>query len=172
MHLVGAIGSCGQAELTAGNPAAAIDHFRQTYAMRETEVDRALLPALGAELAAALASTGHSAEAESLAMAARAGAGPDGFDVEVLWRRALALVGARAGCLTEAVTLAEEATARTAASDWLSFHGATLETLASVRTLAKDVRGATAALHDALAAYERKGNVARAETVRRKLRGE
>ena len=169
LHLVGALNSCGQAELTAGNPAAAIDHFRQAYAMRETEVDRVLLPGFGAELATALASAGDSAEAESLATAARAGAGPDGFAVEVLWRRALALVGARAGRLTEAVTLAEEATARTAASDWLSFHGEALETLASVRTLADDLPGATAALHDALGAYERKENVARAETVRRKL---
>ncbi len=169
LHLVGAMLGCGQAELTAGELAAAIDHFREAYAMQETEDDHVLLQSIAADLAAALAMRGDDDEAEALATAARTRMGPDNFDGAVLWRRALALVAARAGRLTEAVTLAEEASARTATSDWLSFQAQTLEVLGAVRRLAGDVSGAAAALREALVLYERKGNVARADAVRREL---
>lgn len=169
LHLVGAMGSCGRAELTAGHVAAAVDHFREAYCMRETDEDHALLPSLAATLAAALALAGEADEATELAAYARARAGPDGFETEVLWRRALAIVMARSGRLDEAATLAEEARARTATSDWLTFHGETLETLGVVRRASGDTTGAAAAWCEALDTYERKGNVARADSVRREL---
>jgi DNA-binding SARP family transcriptional activator len=170
LHLVGAMDSCGQAELTAGNLGAAVDHFREAYAMRETEEDHALLPALAAGLAAALAMRGdEDDEAKSLATAARAQTGPDAFDTEVLWRHALALIAARAGDHTAGLALAEEARRRTAASDWISFHGQTLEVLAAARQSAGDSAGATAALREALKLYKTKGNIARAQQVRQQL---
>lgn len=169
LHLVGAMSSCGQAELTAGNLATAIDHFREAYGMRATEEDHSLLPGLAAELAAALALAGDDDEAEALATTARARTGPDGFATEVLWRVALARVAAHTRRPTEAVMLAKEASARTAASDWLSFHGQSLEVLSEVSVPAGDLAGATAALRAALELYERKGNVPRAEAVRRQL---
>ena len=169
LHLVGAMGSCGQAELTAGSLPAAIDHFRDAYGIRETEEDHSLLPGLAAELAAALALAGEDHEAEALATTARARIGPDGFATEVLWRVALARVAAHTRRPTEAVTLAKEASARTAASDWLSFHGQSLEVLGEVSGPAGDPAGANAALGAALELYERKGNVARAQAVRRQL---
>jgi DNA-binding SARP family transcriptional activator len=169
LHLVGAMGSCGQAELTAGDLPAAIDHFRGAYGIRETEEDHSLLPALAADLAAALALAGEDDEADALATIARARAGPDGFATQVLWRIALARVAAHKQRPAEAVTLAKEASSLTAASDWLSFHGQSLEVLGEVSALAGDPAGRAAALAAALELYERKGNAARAEGVRRQL---
>jgi DNA-binding SARP family transcriptional activator len=170
LHLVGAMASCGQAELTAGNLGAAIDHFREAYAMRETEEDHALSPSLAASLAVALAMQGaEDDEATALATVARAQTGPDAFETEALWRHALALVAARAGDPTEGLALAEEARRRTAASDWTSFHGQTLEVLATARRSVADAAGATEALRAALQLYETKGNIARAQQVRRQL---
>ena len=169
LHLVGAMGSCGQAELTAGDLPAAIDHFRDAYGIRETEEDHSLLPALAADLAAALALAGEDDEADALATIARARAGPDGFATQVLWRIALARVAAHTRRPAEALTLAKEASSLTAASDWLSFHGQSLEVLGEVSAPAGDPAGAAAALAAALELYERKGNVARAEVVRRQL---
>ena len=67
--------------------------------------------------------------------------------------------------------LSDEARARANAADWLTFRGQTLEEAARVRELSGDSEGATTALEEALAAYERKGNVAGAERVRSRLGG-
>jgi hypothetical protein len=55
--------------------------------------------------------------------------------------------------------LSQEAKARADSSDWLTFRGETLEDAALVHRLAGDDRGEADALAEALALYERKGNV-------------
>jgi hypothetical protein len=168
-YLYEAILWCGAAEFTAGNVATAVDHFRSAQAIRETVDDHVDSPAVAVWLACALVAAGDRAEATGLAVAARTSVGPDGFDTEVLWRRALALVAAGEGRAAEAAELAEEARTRTAASDWLTFHGETLEDVATVHRRAGQTSEAAAALTEALAAYRRKGNVVGAERVERQL---
>jgi tetratricopeptide (TPR) repeat protein len=172
LHLLGAIWACGIAEFTTRNLEQAIDHMRSAFRMRETEDDHALRPAIAAELACMLAFNGDLTKAARLAATARRNDGSDaleGFATGVFWRRALARVAASDGRPDEALRLADDARKRTAASDHLSFHGETLEDVAAVHEQAGDPRGAAAALTEALAVYQRKGNVVGAARVERRL---
>jgi len=169
MQLVNVMHACGLAECVVGSYTSAIGNFRAARAILATEEDHAQLPDLSARLACVLGSAGAVVEARGLALEARASAAPDLFTTEVLWRRALALVASHDGRFVEALQLADEARKRVAASDWLSFHGETLEDVAVVQRLARDPRGESAALQEALALYERKGNVVGAERMRRQL---
>jgi hypothetical protein len=119
-----------------------------------------------------LAFNGDLTKAARLAATARRNDGSDaleGFATGVFWRRALARVAASDGRPDEALRLADDARKRTAASDHLSFHGETLEDVAAVHEQAGDPRGAAAALTEALAVYQRKGNVVGAARVERRL---
>jgi hypothetical protein len=127
------------------------------------------VPGHAADLARLLALSGDVREAQRLALAARKTAAPDSFAIEVLWRRALALAAAYEGRANEAVQLSDEARARTAASDWLTFHGETLEEAATIQQLAGDASKAARMLHAALATYERKGNVTGAQRVQHRI---
>jgi DNA-binding SARP family transcriptional activator len=147
------------AEFVAGDLGAAIAQQRSLLELGETEDDRAGNPISIAELARLLALDGQVAEARELALRARAASTPDLFACEVLWRRALALVAAREGQIDQAVHLWDEARARTAASESVTFHAETLEEAATTRD----------GLVEALAIYERMGNLAGAERVRKRL---
>ena len=168
-HLFEATLWCGAAEFSGGDVGAAIDHLRSAQAIRETVDDHVDSPLTTAWLALALAAAGERDEAEELALRARDSVGPDGFEPEVLWRRALALVAAREGQLSEAIELVAEARARTSTADLLTLHGETLEDVATVQMQAGESSEGTDALTEALAAYRRKGNVVGAERVRRRL---
>jgi DNA-binding SARP family transcriptional activator len=170
--LLGAIASRGQAELIAGNLSDAARHLRSAYAVLETEDDRLSAPIVAAELACVLALTGDLDEAHELAVKARARTSPDVLTTEVAWRRALALIAAHESRLDEAVRLSDEAQARAEASDWLTYRGQTLEEAAIVRRLAGDTTGEAEALEEALAVYERKGNVVGADRVREAMKGD
>ena len=168
-RLASAMECAGTSEFSAGNLAAAATHFRSAYMVLETEEDHAALPTVAAQLACTLARTGDLREATELALAARAGTSPDVITTETLWRRALALGAAQEGRAEEAQRLSNEACARAAATDWLTFRGETLEEAAIVRELAEDAAAASASRREALEAYERKGNVVGAERMRRRL---
>lgn len=137
------------AEFLAGDLRAAIGHLRAALELAETEDDRAGNPVTIAELARLLALDGQVAEARELALRARAAGSPDLFACEVLWRRSLALVAAQEAQTDEAQHLWEEARTRTAASECVTFHAETLEEV-----------GTPEALAEALAIYERMGNLA------------
>jgi DNA-binding SARP family transcriptional activator len=156
-------------EFSAGNLTAAATHLRSAYMVLETEDDHAALPTVAAELACTLAHTGDLREATELALSARARTSPDIISTETLWRRALALVAAQEGRGEEALRLSNEACARAAATDWLTFRGETLEEAATVHELAGDAAGAHASRREALETYERKGNIVGAERMRRRL---
>ena len=100
--------------------------MRSAHALIETEDDHVFKTGIACELACVLALSGDAGEARQLALDARAISSGD-FALEVLWRRALALVAAWEGQFTEARMLSDEAHARANASDLLTFRGQTLE---------------------------------------------
>jgi tetratricopeptide (TPR) repeat protein len=164
--LIGAVllttGCRAVAEFLAGALLAAIGHQRALLELSETEDDRAGHPVTIAELARLLALDGQVTEARELALRARAAASPDLFPCEVLWRRALALVAMEEGQSDEALRLSDEARTRTAASESVTFHAETLEEVATISQEREP-------LVEAQAIYERMGNLAGLERVRRRL---
>jgi DNA-binding SARP family transcriptional activator len=156
--LIGLGADRGWVELYAGDLNAAVEHLRSAYALVDTEQDFATKPETGARFACVLVRAGQADEAKALAQQARAESTGDLF-TEVVWRRALALVAARERRFDEALTLAAEARRHVEATDWLTVRGETLEDAALVHRLAGDVSGEADALAEALALYERKGNV-------------
>jgi tetratricopeptide (TPR) repeat protein len=158
--------AAGAVERMSGNLDEATDHLRSAYAILEDESDRAFLPEVAGELACVLALRGELDEARRLAEDARANVVSDDLVSDALWRRALALVAAHEGRADEALRLSDESRTRAAESDGLTFRGETLEDAAIVRGLAGDEEGRDDALHEALALYERKGNVVGAGRVR------
>jgi DNA-binding SARP family transcriptional activator len=164
-----AIHELAEAELIAGNLIEAAEHLRSAYAVADADDDRVATPVLCAELACVLALRGDTVEARQLALRARATASPHLLATETLWRRALALVAAQEGDCDEAVKLSGEARARVNDSDWLTVRGQTLEEAAIVHKRCGDDAGEVEALREALAVYERKGNVVGAARVRQAL---
>ena len=86
---------------------------------------------------------------------------------QMLWRQARGKVLARRGELDEGERLAREAVALAAETDMLNAHADALLDLAEVLTLAD--QDARAELEQALALYERKGNLVMAERTRSRL---
>jgi hypothetical protein len=78
-------------------------------------------------------------------------------------------VAAHEGRADEGLGLSDESRTRAADSDDLSFRGETLEDAAIVHALAGDEESRDDALREALALYERKGNVVGAGRVRGQL---
>ena len=118
-------------------------------------------------LAQALLELGRDDEAEQWLELGPATA-PDAMAItQVLWRRVRAKVLARRGESEAAEQLAREAVALAEETDALNEHAAALLDLAEVLTLGG--RDARAELEDALALYERKGNLVMAERTRARL---
>ena len=76
---------------------------------------------------------------------------------------------AKEGRLDEAITLSDEARTRIGATDLLTSRGHVLEEAALVHRIAGDGPSEAAALEEALALYELKGNLVGAERVRSAL---
>jgi tetratricopeptide (TPR) repeat protein len=161
---------CGEAERIVGNIQEALALADSAYAIAETEADRLSGPTYAAELACLLALDGDLVRARELALSARARISPEFVVTEVNWRRALALVAAKEGRLDEAITLSDEARTRIGATDLLTSRGHVLEEAALILRIAGDGHSQTAALEEALALYELKGNVVGAERARSTLR--
>jgi class 3 adenylate cyclase/tetratricopeptide (TPR) repeat protein len=87
------------------------------------------------------------------------------------WRATRARVLAHRGDTGEAVTLARAAAASTAGSDDITRRAEILVDLAEVLRTNGDIAGATAALVEAIALHEEKGNLLPAERCRRLLAG-
>ena len=164
-----AFGWRSQAERIVGNIADALVHAGSAYAIAEPENDHVNAPSFAAELACLLALDGDLVRARELALSARASISPEVFETEVNWRRALALVAAKEGRGSDAISLSDEARARASASDMLTFRGQVLEDAGTVHRLAGDAKGETDAFEEALALYKQKGNVVGAERVRTAL---
>ena len=120
-----------------------------------------------AQLALTLFALGRHDEAEEWARKAEEKAPGDDVDAQIAWRRARATLLAHGGELDEAERLAREAVALSEGTDMLGVSGDAFLTLAEVLEAAG--RDARAELEQALALYERKGNVVMAERVRARL---
>jgi class 3 adenylate cyclase/tetratricopeptide (TPR) repeat protein len=146
-------------ELLADDPAAAAEFGEEGCALLDELGERSILSTAAGRLAQALYALDRLDEADAWAgRAAELGASDDAF-THMLWRQARAKVLARRGELVEAERLAREAVAIGEKTDLLDAQGDMYGDLAEVLLLAGERDKAAAALEQALARYERKGNV-------------
>lgn len=156
-------------EMLGGRPAAAEQRLRLGYAKLEEMGEHGLLATTAAMLAQALHAQGRDDEAEHHCRVSEASAPREDFVTHVLWRGVRARLLARAGRLDAAEALAREAVGLIERTDLLTHHGDALLDLADVLELAHRTGDARAAAQQALALYERKGNLVSAERARSRL---
>ena len=120
-------------------------------------------------LSRATCAQGRYDEAEQLSRESEEAARPNDIHSHILWRTTRAQVFAHRGELESAETLAREAVAFAAASDFLDSHGDALVSLAEVLRQAARPQEAAAALEEAAQLYEQKGNVVSAARVGSRL---
>jgi class 3 adenylate cyclase/tetratricopeptide (TPR) repeat protein len=149
----------GRVELLAGDPAAAERELRPDYLALEALGERYLRSTLAALLAHALYLQGRVEEADTFSRVTEETA--DGEDVEsqALWRTVRAKVEARRGRHEEAAALAREAVALTRQTDGLVMQANALMDLAEVLVASGKQSEAAGAVDEALALYERKGDL-------------
>ena len=157
-------------ELLAGDPAAAAEFGEKGCALLDELGERSMLSTAAGRLAQALYAIDRLDEADAWAgRAAEFGASDDAF-TQMLWRQARAKVLARRGELAEAERLACEAVAIGEKTDLLDAQGDMYGDLAEVLLLAGKPDKEAAALEQARARYERKGNVVMAGRARARLK--
>jgi class 3 adenylate cyclase/tetratricopeptide (TPR) repeat protein len=158
-----------EVELLAGDPAAAAEFGEEGCALLDELGERSILSTAAGRLAQALYALDRLDEADTWAgRAAELGASDDAF-THMLWRQARAKVLARRGELAEAERLVREAVAIGEKTDLLDAQADTYGDLAEVLLLAGKPDKEAAALEQALARYERKGNVVMAGRARARL---
>ena len=157
-------------ELRAGNPSAAVQFGEAGCRSLEETGDRAVLSTMAGKLAQALFALGRIAEAETwAARGAELGASDDAI-TQMLWRQVRAKVLASRGESAEAERLAREAVSIGAGNgQMLVAAGDAYADLGEVLSVAGNTVEAVEAYKRALSLYERKGNLASADTVRRRL---
>jgi len=156
-------------EMLAGDFAAAERESRWGCEMLEQMGEKNWLSTRAGELAQALCALGRFDEAEEWSRKSEALGASDDVVTQMLWRQVRAKVLARPGEHAEAERLAREAVALAEQTNTVSFHGDALMDLAEVLELTGRREEAATALEQALALYERKGNVVMAERARAQL---
>jgi class 3 adenylate cyclase/tetratricopeptide (TPR) repeat protein len=158
-----------QVEFLAGNPAAAVEAGGRVCTLLDAMGESAHLSTVAGELALACCELGRLEDAARWAdRAAELGSSDDAV-TQVLWRQARAKVVARRGELVEAERVAREAIAIGESTQMLDTPAGSYAALAEVLTLAGRPAEATEALGEALARFERKGNLVMAERMRDRL---
>ena len=167
---VGALsGAAGEIELLAGDAPAAGRIFRTACEAFERRGDLGHFASLVPLLTRALEAQGRVSEAAPLIERAARWTLADDIDAQ------MGLLGARASLLADqgdldaAQRLAQEAVELAAQTDYLNTHAAALTNLAGVLELGGRREEAVAAIEQALALYERKGNLVMAERTRERL---
>jgi tetratricopeptide (TPR) repeat protein len=156
-------------ELLAGDPAAAVDLGAEGCRLLDELGEKSFLSTAAGKLAQALYALDRLEEADAWAgRAAELGSSDDAI-TQMLWRQVRAKVHARRGEHAEAGRLAREAVAVSAETDMLDAQGDAYADLAEVLSLADRPTEAAAALEQALARYERKGNLVSAQRTRARL---
>jgi class 3 adenylate cyclase/tetratricopeptide (TPR) repeat protein len=154
-------------EMPAGRYEVAEAELRASYIVLERTDAKFFMASVAGGLAEALALQGKDDEAEEWAVLADENAPAADYDAQVRWRRARARILINRGSLGEAETLAQSAVEMSAGTDDVCMQGDSFATLADVLSAAGRAEEAAAALRQALARYERKGNlVAAQKTVR------
>jgi class 3 adenylate cyclase/tetratricopeptide (TPR) repeat protein len=170
IHLASALGQDSiDLELLAGDPAAAAEFGRQAMRLYDEIGERGFASTAAGRLAQALYELDRLDEADGWAgRAAELGASDDAL-TQMLWRQVKAKVLARGGNHGDAERLAREAVALGEQTDLLNYVADAYADLGEVLSLACGAEEAVAALEQALARYERKGNVIMAERTRARL---
>jgi tetratricopeptide (TPR) repeat protein len=146
-------------ELWAGDPTAAVELGSEGWRLYLELGEQSFLPAAAGNLAQALYALDRLDEADAWASRAAELGASDDARKEMLWRQVRAKVLARRGEHAEAERLAREAIAICDETDILDAQGDTYADLAEVLSLGGRPKEAAEALEQALARYERKGNV-------------
>ena len=157
--------AAARVELLAAQPAEAALKLQTAYDELGTIGERYYRPLVGALLAQALLLVGAIDQASTVVTEIEELADPDDTETQVLLRTARARVCASADALDLAVELAREAVELTAAADAPAMRAGALATLGEVLAAAELASDAEAALGEARALYERKGNRAAAAAV-------
>jgi tetratricopeptide (TPR) repeat protein len=153
--------SAGEAELAAGDAAAAERALRPECEQLERIGELGYLASAAPQLAEALFAQGRDDEAlqvterwppERLTV-------PEDADAQVAWRRVRAKLLARRGDFEEAERLAREATEIAARTDHTDMRAQALADLAEVLRIAGRPEESAASTQEALRLYEQKGNV-------------
>jgi tetratricopeptide (TPR) repeat protein len=170
ISLAGAMGHDSvDVELLAGDPAAAAELGAEGCRLFDELGEKGFQSTAAGKLAQALYALDRLEEADTWAgRAAELGASDDAL-TQMLWRQMRAKVLARRGEHAEAERRAREAVAIAEDTDWLDGQGDVYADLAEVLSLADRPKEATEALEQALARYERKGNVVMAQRAQTRL---
>jgi class 3 adenylate cyclase/tetratricopeptide (TPR) repeat protein len=152
-----------------GDPATAVRYLRRTCARLERQGNFAYLSTYAPMLGRALCALGEFEEADPLASLGADLGDEQDFVTQMLWRQVRALVCAKRGEQTTAVSLATEAVNIAERTDSLNYQGDALCDLADVHRAAGRAPEAAEALEQALDRYERKRNLAMGERVRARL---
>jgi tetratricopeptide (TPR) repeat protein len=163
-----ALDSCG-VEMLAGDPAAAERELRRDYEALTAMGERYLLSTLAGELARAVDAQGRYDEALELTQTAEELSAEDDITSQGLWRLVRGKVLARRGERSVAVVLADEAVELLRRTDASVIRDEGLVDAAEVMRLSGDLEAARDYLEEALALFERKGNLVAAKTARASL---
>jgi class 3 adenylate cyclase/tetratricopeptide (TPR) repeat protein len=158
-------------ELLAGQPALAEECLRKAYERLDQMGEKALLATTAAMLAQALYAQARLEEAERFCRASRQAAAAEDLSAQVTWRGVHAKILARHGRTADAETVARDAVALVAATDFLTYRGDAMLDLAEVLEVSGKPADAEAAIRAGLELYERKGNLVAAERARSRLGG-
>jgi tetratricopeptide (TPR) repeat protein len=158
-----------EVEVLAGDPAAAVGFGEEGCRLLEEAGERSWLSTTAGYLGQALYSLDRLEEAETWAdRAAELGASDDAI-TQMLWRQVSAKLLVHRGDTAEAEKLAREAVALGDETEMLNAQGDAYSDLGEVLALAGKPDETVDALERALALYERKGNLVKAERARRRL---
>jgi class 3 adenylate cyclase/tetratricopeptide (TPR) repeat protein len=161
--------SVGWAELLEGRPAAAERELRRGYETLKAIGEVTLLSSVAGILAEAIHVQGRDEEAERFTEISEQSAGAEDVYTHVLWRSVRAKVFARRGRMADALRLADESVALVQATDCLPLRWHALMSQAEVLRLAGRATQAEAALQEAIAVAEQKGNLVGARLGREAL---
>jgi class 3 adenylate cyclase/tetratricopeptide (TPR) repeat protein len=156
----------GNVEVLAGDLRAAEREFRRGYELLHELGETGFRSTTGASLAEVLMAQGRDTEAELIVDEVDEMAQEDDLDPQARTRAVRALLLERRGRHVDATRLAREAVALYGASDYLNAHADMLLTLTTVLRAADHADEARQALEEALALYERKGNLVMVGRVR------
>ena len=156
-------------ELLAGEPAAAERLLRRGYEELEQMGEKAVLSTTAAFIGQALMEQGRVDEAGRYAEISAAQSPDDDMSSQGMWRAVQASVLAARGELADAEPLAREAVEIAERTDDTNQIADTHVSLGNILALRGDTEAAHAELSEALALYERKGNLVAAERVRADL---
>jgi tetratricopeptide (TPR) repeat protein len=150
----------------ADDPVAAERELRRGYEALLKVGEKSHFSAVTGSLARAVCAQGRYEEADQLSRESEQAARANDIHSHIVWRTVRATVLANRGELDAAETLAREAVAFAAGSDFLDSHGDALTDLAAVLVIADRPSEARSALERAVGLYELKGNALSATRTR------